>query len=211
MHCGVSHNTSTWRQASSGKPFESLGSQMFEKVFCIGLNRTGTKSFASAMRILGYRPQAWKPDAMNDYISGRTDRLYELVEMFDTFDDWPWPLMARDLMIRFPNAGFILTYRSSEFVWLESIKRHAIKAPGGRRFRKHVFGSSEPSQNEEQYLQFYRDHYSHVLQTVDELKCHDRVLPACWELGDGWGELCTFLDRTRPNRPFPHLNRICQH
>jgi hypothetical protein len=179
---------------------------VFDKIFCIGLNKTGTKSFARAMRILGYRPLGWQPEAMNLFMSGQIDRLYELVGNYDTFDDWPWPLMARELMTKFPNSGFIITYRASEHIWLDSIKRHAAKSVGGGKFRTYIFGSADPSQDEEAYLQFYRKHYSQVIEFTEELGCRDRVLTVCWELGDGWRELCNFLNKPRPTKQFPHLN-----
>lgn len=179
---------------------------MKEKVFCIGLNRTGTKSFSKAMRTLGYSTLPWSPSAMMKYINGQYNELHQIVECFDCFDDWPWPLMARDLMGRYPRAKFVLTHRSSATVWLSSIKRHSIKTPRGSRFRKFIFGCADPSASESEYLTFYLRHYDDVLNSARELDCEDRILPICWESGDGWNKLCSFLGHEVPCLPFPHFN-----
>ena len=34
----------------------------------------------------------------------------------------------------------------------------------------------------------------------------DDLLEVCWENGDGWNELATFLGCELPTSPFPHAN-----
>jgi len=31
------------------------------------------------------------------------------------------------------------------------------------------------------------------------------LLVVCWENGDGWDKLCSFLNKRKPDEPFPHL------
>lgn len=178
-----------------------------EKVFCIGLNKTGTKSFAQAMRILSYRPAPWSPRAFEMYRHNNHKGLEDIVERYDAFDDWPWPLMVRDLLLKYPTAKFILTRRRSPQIWLESIKRHAAKNPRGAKIRQTIFGYPSPEGFEAEYLQFYDTFYAEVDKTFDALCCSDRVLNVCWEDGSGWVDLCSFLKRPIPSVDFPHLNR----
>jgi hypothetical protein len=35
----------------------------------------------------------------------------------------------------------------------------------------------------------------------------DDLLEVCWEAGDGWKELASFLGQPVPALPFPHLNK----
>lgn len=177
-----------------------------EKVFCIGLNRTGTKSFAKAMRQLGRKTLPWSPQAFLLYRRNERQRLLKIIEDYDAFDDWPWPLMAPELMIEFPNAKFVLTRRSSEGAWLNSILQHAKKTPGGAKLREAIFGRSDPEGNEQHYVEFYITFYQEIDKAIERTSCRDRVLSVCWENGDGWSELCNFLGETVPARSFPHFN-----
>jgi hypothetical protein len=177
-----------------------------EKVFCIGLNRTGTKSFAKAMRILGRRTLPWSPNATMLYLNQKWEQLDRIIDNYDAFDDWPWPLMARELMVRLPDAKFVVTTRVSEFHWLESIKSHAKRTPNGVRLRARIFGYADPGGNEKEFLAFYRSFYSAIEAATEEVNCRDRVLSVCWESGDGWEQLCSFLGELRPAAQFPHLN-----
>jgi Sulfotransferase domain len=179
-----------------------------EKVFCIGLNRTGTKSFAQAVRILGYRSAPWSPRAFEMYRRNDCLGLEAIVEQFDAFDDWPWPLLVPDLVDKYPSAKFVLTRRRSPRIWLESIVRHAARNPRGAAIRTVVYGYPNPIGFEQEYLDFYVSFYAKVDRVINDSCCSDRVLRVCWEDGSGWQELCSFLDRPRPVVDFPHLNRM---
>lgn len=177
-----------------------------EKVFCIGLNRTGTKSFARAMRQLGRKTLPWSPQAFFLYRRNERQRLLDIIEKYDAFDDWPWPLMAQELMVDFPNAKFVLTRRSSEETWLSSILQHAKKTPGGAKLREAIFGVPDPEGNEQHYMNFYTAFYHEIDKEIERINCRERVLSVCWENGDGWRELCSFLGEAVPARSFPHFN-----
>ena len=176
------------------------------KVFCIGLNRTGTKSFGRAMRLLGYRAATWSSLPIQLYMEKNQRALDEIVGQYDAFDDWPWPLMARYLAKKYPQAKFVLTRRESPEIWLKSIKSHARKNPMGRGIRRFVFGYDDPVKNSAEYLEFYKRFYDDIASMKEELRCSDRILDVCWDCGSGWMELCTFLDVPVPSLDFPHWN-----
>lgn len=177
-----------------------------QKVFCIGLNRTGTKSFGRAMRLLGYRAATWSPLPIQLYMQKNQRALDEIVGQYDAFDDWPWPLMARDLAKKYPQSKFVLTRRKSPEIWLTSIQSHSRKNPMGRGIRKFVFGYDDPVKNSVEYLEFYKSFYGDIASMKEELRCSDRILDVCWDCGSGWMELCTFLDVPIPSLDFPHWN-----
>lgn len=148
----------------------------------------------------------WSSRAISLFMRGDRERLLQSIDDFDAFDDWPWPLLASDLMEALPTAKFVLTRRTSEHVWLNSILRHAKRTPGGAKIRSFVFGHPEPEGNQTHYIDFYLKFYQKIADDVRRIGCGDRVLSVCWEEGDGWEKLCSFLNEPIPNRPFPHFN-----
>lgn len=119
-----------------------------QKVFCIGLSRTGTTSICEALSILGYRtkhfpfelyvhPEIVSPDYqfvpkqnLGSYSSWclkkelkAIDSAYNpnMLEEYDAFGDLPVPLFYKELDEKFVNSKFIYTYRD-EKKWLNSMK-----------------------------------------------------------------------------------------
>ena len=119
----------------------------FNKVFCLGLSRTGTTSLFHALRALGLRPfhyPLWlfsKPEILglppfcpalrlNPYAAWRRGKelkasrnLHDaraLLEKHDAFTDLPIPLYYHSLDRFFPGSKFILTTRAVES-WLQSM------------------------------------------------------------------------------------------
>lgn len=132
-------------------------------------------------------------------------QVLEHIDQFDSFEDWPWPLLFRQASIRFPDCRFILTTRSTEETWIESLCNHVRRAQGtGYPFRQYIYGYSDPSLNRAHHLDVYRSHNATARQFFASEP--DRWLEVCWENGDGWNKLCTFLKRPIPAIPFPHCN-----
>src|SRR5688500_18482102 len=92
------------------------------KIFGIGFHKTGTKSLAEALRILGYTVTG--PNGVNDPNIRHTarDMAFRLAERFDAFQDNPWPLLYRELDERYPKSKFVLTVRPTD-AWITSIVR----------------------------------------------------------------------------------------
>ena len=67
------------------------------KVFCIGFHKTGTKSLARALEILGYRVTG--PNGTRDpRIAERAlPMALDIAARFDAFNDNPWPILFREL------------------------------------------------------------------------------------------------------------------
>ena len=91
------------------------------KVIGIGLNKTGTTTLGVCMRRLGYRHLSCRRDLLKLYRTGQVDKVMAYMDGFDSFEDWPYPLMYRELWERYgDSARYILTTRASTGVWLRS-------------------------------------------------------------------------------------------
>jgi hypothetical protein len=87
---------------------------MKNKVFGIGLSRTGTTTLYKVLTELGYK---------SAHSSGRliADNSFDIMRDYDALVDSPVPMLYRDLDRRHPNSKFILTTRAKP-AWLESMK-----------------------------------------------------------------------------------------
>lgn len=178
------------------------------KVFCVGWAKTGTTTFGAALRQLGSRHMSQDFSLLHEYARGNLDAVFDVAERYDSFDDWPWILLYRELDDRFPGSKFVLTTRS-EKTWLRSYANmQRTEGPPDeslRRIRDIIYGFHDLAGNEERLVRIYLDHNESV-----RARFRDRpgtLLEADWEQGDGWRELCAFLGNPVPDTPFPHLNR----
>ncbi len=176
------------------------------KVFGIGLNKTGTTTLGDCGKILGLRCTGCKKHLLEDLVL-RNDLsgIMEIAEHYDLFQDWPWPLVYKQLDEKFPGSKFILTVRSSESKWFESLKNHALRTHPTKHCRKLAYGFNFPHKHEQEHLEFYRKHNESVRAYFRDRS--DDFLELCWESGDGFEELCNFLGYKVPDTPTPHSNK----
>ncbi len=172
------------------------------KVFCVGFHKTGTKSLARALEILGYRVTG--PNGARDpRIAERAlPMALDIASRFDAFNDNPWSVLYRELDGAFPGSRFILTLRPPDS-WIASVVRHF----GGERtpMREWIYGPGRgaPRGNERAYLDRYRRHNADVIAYFSRREC---LLTMDITAGDGWESLCDFLELPVPDQPFPHVN-----
>lgn len=178
-----------------------------EKIFGIGLNKTGTTSLGIALEILGYTNHvSYDLNLIKDWKSGKFNKIHEVGDSNNNFEDWPWPLMYKRLYLRYPNAKFILTTRLSPEVWFRSLEKHAEKT-GPTIARKLIYKYYLPTENKKAHIEFYKQHNNQV-KAFFEKKDTNKFISICWEKGDSWRKLCGFLNLNIPNSiPFPHLNK----
>lgn len=172
------------------------------KVFGIGFHKTGTTTLAIALRRLGYSVTG--PNGINDPEIEKNvySMAYALVEEFDAFQDNPWPVLYRELDLRFPGSKFILTTRSSD-TWIRSQVAHfGTKETPMRRW---IYGKGCPEGNEDLYLRRFERHNGEVAEYFRGRE--KQFLRLDFTAGDGWEKLCAFLGVDRPAGPFPHANR----
>ncbi len=177
------------------------------KVFGIGLNKTGTKTLGSCFRTLGLDHMSCRRDLLAKYRAGAIFEVFKEIDRHESFEDWPYPVMYRELFFQYDDAKFVLTQRRDAPTWLDSLKRHSLHTDPANHCRLLAYGYAYPHGVEAYHLNFYE---RHALEVRQFFTCHgaqDRLLEVCWESGDGWERLCRFLGRPMPAEPFPHENR----
>lgn len=176
------------------------------KVFGIGLNKTGTSSLKLALRRLGFDHSRRKMSFSREYFRGNMDVVFEEAETHESFEDWPWPLVYKDMFAKYGSeARYVLTTRISADVWLKSIKTHAERVRG-REIRRKIYGYPFPHGVEENYIAYYENHNAEVRRFFAENNATHLLSDLCWEKGHGWLELCTFLGEPLRATEFPHSN-----
>jgi hypothetical protein len=179
------------------------------KIFGIGYPKTGTTTLGACFRELGFKHQSCDMELAVEVVQNRLANAFRIADRHDSFEDWPWFRIYRELDLRYPGSRFVLTVRQDTATYLTSLKKHqerqGLNRPGFRKpnWWDPIFGSwgsdyecraSLYEQHNRQVQEYFRD------RTGD-------LLVVCWERGDGWEKLCAFLEKPIPGKPFPHLNR----
>jgi hypothetical protein len=181
------------------------------KVFGVGLNKTGTSSLGRALSTLGYRHLRRQPRFFRWCQKGRFRDIFEEIAPFEAFEDWPWPLMYREIYAEYGDqARYILTRRKSPEIWVKSLKKHSLRTNPDQNPRRKIYGFDYPHGAEEQHCSFYDAHLKDVRSFFAEVGRPDLLCELCWDDGDGWKELCEFLGEGVPSVPFPHVNKSAE-
>ena len=178
------------------------------KVFGVGLNKTGTSTLGVCLQSLGYRHLSLRADLLAKFRLGHIEDVYAVIDEFESFEDWPYPLMYRELYDRYgDDARFILTTRIDPDTWFESLKSHSLRSDPNRHCRQLAYGFPYPHGLMKEHVAIYERHNAGVRRFFADKQKASLLLDVCWERGDGWNELCRFLDHPVPSIPFPHENR----
>lgn len=176
-----------------------------KKIFCIGLGKSGTTTLGSCLRILGKRHlTAFATPGLALHRIGDYEKIAEVVEKYDSFDDYPWCFTYKELASRFPDSIFIMTLRSSPERWVQSTCRHYKEHGITDDVLRLGLGCNDPISNKDYLRKFYVNHIDHARKFFKN-GWDDRYVELCWEDGDGWDELCNFLAVPKPKINFPHL------
>jgi hypothetical protein len=139
--------------------------------------------------------------------AGDPSRIIERAHRKETFEDWPWIILYRELDAANPGSRFDLTKRDPER-WVRSYRnmlgRQGSASEKLNGIRRVLYGLPFPQVTEEQLVARYEAHNRDVEEYFGG-RAGD-LLVVDWELGDGWEKLCAFLDRPVPAAPFPHAN-----
>ncbi len=194
------------------KKDQQFGLVPSEKIFGIGLGKTGTRSLAVAAGILGYKK--------NMHGKGASTPL-EIVRDLQFFGDVVAASRYKFLDYCFPEAKFILTIRDINS-WIESCRQMEVRRGGytdgndkfidgmiatklDRAYNRFLlFG--RVNFNEEDFCKAYYKHLTEVVEHFDKIwESKLLIMDICD--GDGWEVLCPFLGCEIPDRFFPHRNR----
>jgi hypothetical protein len=183
-----------------------------QKVFGLGLSKTGTSSLTEALNLLGVKSVHYPFDqaTVHELKTGKYDLM--LLREFQSITDLPAVAFYKEFDAAYPGSKFVLTIRETDS-WLRSCEMHwklledwVESFPEFKQaqefFGKRVYGR----------LDFNRDHFAAVYeQHVKDVTAHFQDRPndllslnIC--AGEGWDKLCPFLNVDQPDAPFPHAN-----
>ena len=188
---------------------------MDQKIFGIGLSKTGTTSLTHALRMMGYRAIHY-PFNILKYQNGELALNADRLNRYDACTDSPIARFFRELVEYFPGSKFILSQREMN-AWLASCEHHHVwpgeyaekvslgKNPIVRRLlklHKDLYGSV--SFNREAFARSYVEHEQAVLDYFKDRPQDLLQIDIC--AGEGWEKLCPFLDQDVPDHHFPRRN-----
>ena len=175
------------------------------RIFCIGLNKTGTSSLHLALESLGFESLHWGgPDSRRavERAIREGKPLLEYLPDRDAYSDIQRLSVSFDVLDeQYPGSRFILTTRDIDD-WMDSRRRHVLR----NRERKErgeydgTFLEIEPDRWRRQFV----DHHRRV---EEYFAGRDDLLRMSITGGDGYDVLCPFLDVPPPDTPFPWRHR----
>jgi hypothetical protein len=106
---------------------ESLSRKNFNKIFCIGYNKTGTTSLELVLSALGYKCPVQEEQEIRivkQLYEGNFQPLIEFCHQYEAFQDMPFSqgVVYAQVDCLFPNSKFILTVRDPN-KWFDSLTR----------------------------------------------------------------------------------------
>lgn len=161
------------------------------KVFGIGLARTGTLSLNSALNILGFRSKHF-PGWIREF------------DEFDAATDTSVTIGYKFLDVMYPDSRFILTVRDMDS-WLESCRKlwereHQHQTWQFKQLHRGLYGTHQF--NPHLFRSAYERHFQEVIAHFSDWP--EQLLVLNIVAGDGWEKLCAFLGRQIPEVSFPH-------
>ena len=183
-----------------------------QKVFGLGLSKTGTSSLTDALNLLDI-PAAHYPHDERTLRELRAGQYrLSLLEEFQAATDIPIAPFYMQLDQAFPASKFILTVREKE-AWLRSCEVHWRlltqwweNFPDFKRFHEFAsmctYGVVEFSRS--RFSSVYDTHVANVRAYFKDRPNDLLVMDIC--AGEGWEKLCPFLGLDQPGEPFPHAN-----
>ena len=176
------------------------------KIFCIGLNKTGTNSLHEALTMLGFTSLHWGGHECSKMITQALCKglpLLHYVGDYDAYSDITPITMNFELADRqYPGSKFILTLRDLD-PWLDSRVRHVQRniAAQTRGDYSGTWLKVEPEVWKAQYLL----HHKKVSEYFQNRPKDLLAMNIC--SGQGYEMLCPFLSRPAISAHFPWKNR----
>jgi len=194
-----------------------------------GLPRTGTLSLKAALEELigpcyhGFIPMIEKHSHgpyWTEAIKRGTIETEGVLVDYRAGIDFPVSAFYKDLMHMFPDAKIILTvrdprrwYTSVSFIWKNTVNLyydwpHSWVIGGFRagkgNVQRGIIGEMNKALNmgEDAAIRFFNFHIQEVCDSVPA----DNLL--VFDVREGWGPLCQFLNVQVPNKPFPNINNM---
>jgi hypothetical protein len=177
------------------------------KIFEIGVMKTGTSSFGTAMRMLGYKHKGWDEASYEAYLRhGSVKQLVNVINLYDSFDDGPWhDCDFTKLDKHFPNSKFVLLERDDD-PWIKSLEAHTspwINANDvDKKYLDARWGADKKRLVQEK-LAWKNKKYDNIKIYFSSRERSSDLLVMNICGGDGWEKLCPFLKKPIPYQKFP--------
>lgn len=220
---GLKRTFRNWvgRVAVAGKP----------KIFCIGMNKTGTTTLRDTMAEFGYRigRQREAENLFPSWEAGDYEPIIRYCRSAQFFQDVPfsYPGMYRILDAAYPGSRFILTERDDAEQWYRSITRFHAKmfgkdgriptredlkaaryvAPGQvDRSNRAVFGTPEDDPyHHDTLVSVYERHNADVRSYFEERPNDLLIINVA--IQTDYTRLCEFLGQPKLRDSFPWANK----
>jgi len=201
------------------------------KIICAGLPKTGTKSMANALRMLGLVVHDSPEHFQNHMIeydevfsTGKVTDFASMYSKVDAVTDIPACLFWKELKEIFPDAKVVLMERDSASDWVKSFLNTSAIAktlmakplnvlglfltPTGRKFRRisegiGAKGEFPPLNSPNGPEILYQTYLKHNARVKASIPRDDLLV---YNVKQGWKPLCDFLGVDVPDVPFPRLN-----
>lgn len=178
--------------------------KIFNKIFGIGLPKTGTTSLMFALRDLGLYTNVLKSEESYDLIRKGQFKLPEL-DQLQSSNDCPISTFFEEFDRAYPGSLFIWTIREKQD-WLASCEKHWGKYSKSNINHRRTFNRIAlfgiVDFNPDRFEVVYDSHKKRVESYFDS---KDNFLKM--NVKDGWETLCSFLDIEEPSIPFPWKNK----
>jgi Sulfotransferase domain len=194
------------------------------KVVGAGFGRTGTLSLKVALEKLGCGPCYHmaevfpRPEHVAMWHRLAFENAIDWDELFGGFQatvDWPSARWWREIAAHYPDAKVLLSVRDPE-AWYKSMSdtiAQPMREPApdsapeiirlqSQMIRKSVLAETFDNRFEDKAhaIEVFKRHNQEVRDAIDPA----RLL--VFDVREGWGPLCRFLDVPIPDEPFPRLN-----
>jgi len=191
------------------------------QVFGAGVGRTGTYSLKLAINRIGLGPCHHMEAVLHNMpkqvplwsaaMDGSPD-WNAIYAGFGSAVDWPTAAFFRELLESHPSAKFVLTERNPEN-WANSFGATIYKLLAGRdqgppemkawlEMANRVIEKTgfPPDLDQDGLMSAFIAHNEAVRSTIPDSQL------LIYEVKQGWGPLCDFLDVPAPDEPFPRTN-----
>lgn len=203
----------------------------YEKVFVIGMGKTGTTTVERILTDMGFKMgnQAAGEMLIKDYGNREYNTIIKYFHSAEAFQDCPscLPELYKIIDKEFPNSKFILTIRDSADSWYDSLVRFHTKIfsssadyPSEKdlrnatyRYKSWALEAMKVCCNYPQTPLYEPVHYKsiydkHINDVQDYFSQRSDLLTLNLKHEDALSRLCNFLGFIHPvNYEVPHLNR----
>ncbi len=171
----------------------------FNKVFGIGLGKTGTFSLTDALELLGI-PTLHHAKRVRRVLQEEREEDKKILSTFSEyrgFTDHPFNRIYKEADEEYPNSKFILTLRDLDD-WVLSKYKWWTHKPESYKKENGPFDVQEQKD-------WHRRHIANALEYFSGRDEDFITLRICE--GEGWNKLCPFLGVNVPDCNFPHSNK----